>query len=199
MAEAWSMVGQYFEACNCNVACPCVFLSDPTEGFCTVMLAYHIERGNSGTHSLDGMNFALAVFCRGNMLSNKWEAAVYLDRRANESQRKALETIVSGQAGGVFAALAPFITKVHGVRSVPIEFHVDGAVRSMKIPDIAEVRVRSLPGPEGKDVKVLNPPFGVGRDLTVAKSEKLALNDHGWKWDVSAKTSFFAPFSANGP
>jgi hypothetical protein len=199
MADAWSMNGQYFEACNCEVACPCVFFSDPTPGFCTVMLAYHIEHGKSGTHSLDGLNFAIAVFCRGNMLKNKWEAAVYLDQRATEPQRKAMETIISGQAGGVFAALAPFMAKVHGIRYVPIEFHVEGKKRTLKIPQIAEMRVQALAGADGKEVKVLNAPFGVGPELSVAKSEKLSLSDYGWKWDLSEKTSFFAPFTAGGP
>ncbi len=27
----WNLEGTYFEACNCDVVCPCLFLSDPTD------------------------------------------------------------------------------------------------------------------------------------------------------------------------
>jgi hypothetical protein len=199
MTDPWSMTGQYFEACNCEVACPCVFLSKPTQGVCTVLLGYHIGKGKSGSHPLDGLNFALAVFCRGNMMTNKWEAALYLGQRATEAQRGALQTILGGKAGGVFGVLAPFIAKLHGVRFVPIEFTVDGKKRSLKIPGIAEMWVQTLAGPDGKEVKISNPPFSATPEFAVAKSEKLELTDYGWKWDVSEKTSYVAPFTASGP
>ena len=35
-ATEWEISGTYFEACNCEIACPCVFLSAPTTGDCTV-------------------------------------------------------------------------------------------------------------------------------------------------------------------
>ncbi|MCI4348237.1 MAG: DUF1326 domain-containing protein, partial [Thermoplasmata archaeon] len=160
MADTWSMKGEYFEACNCDIACPCVFLSDPTNDVCTVLLGYHVDKGTSGKHALDGLNFAIAAFCRGNMVKNKWEGAIYLDHRATEAQRKALETILTGQAGGVFGILAPFFGKVHGIRSVPIEFHVDGKKRSLRIPGVAEMRVQALTHPNGKEVRISNAPFG---------------------------------------
>jgi hypothetical protein len=34
----WGLSGTYFESCNCDTACPCVFLSEPTEGDCTVLV-----------------------------------------------------------------------------------------------------------------------------------------------------------------
>ena len=34
MAQEWKVTGTYFEACNCDVACPCIFLSPPTTGEC---------------------------------------------------------------------------------------------------------------------------------------------------------------------
>lgn len=199
MPDAWSMTGQYFEACNCEVACPCVFMSDPTHGDCTVLLAYHVDKGKSGTHSLDGLNFAIAVSCHGNMVKNKWEAAIYFDARATDAQKQALQTIVGGQAGGVFAVLGPFIGKVHGIRSVPMEFHIEGKKRSLRIGDFGEMRAQPLTGGDGKEVHIQNAPFGVSPNVSVAKSEILRLKDYGWKWDVEGKNSFFAPFNANGP
>jgi hypothetical protein len=35
---AWKVEGAYVEACNCEAACPCIFLSPPTEGECNVLV-----------------------------------------------------------------------------------------------------------------------------------------------------------------
>ncbi len=32
MSEKWKLTGTYFEACSCDIACPCTFLSAPTTG-----------------------------------------------------------------------------------------------------------------------------------------------------------------------
>jgi hypothetical protein len=45
---SWQLKGTYFEACNCNVACPCVFLSAPSEGECRVLVAWHVDQGKDG-------------------------------------------------------------------------------------------------------------------------------------------------------
>lgn len=42
MAEDWRVSGIYMEACNCEAACPCVMLSPPTSGECTVLLGWHV-------------------------------------------------------------------------------------------------------------------------------------------------------------
>jgi hypothetical protein len=121
MPISWKIAGSYFEACNCNVACQCVFLSPPTSGDCTLLLAWHIDQGRFGEVNLDGFNTALAVHSPGHMLEVKWKVALYVDERANQDQRGALTQIFSGQAGGHLAAgLAPLIGEVLGVKAAPI-------------------------------------------------------------------------------
>lgn len=41
-----NLKGQYFESCNCEAACPCVFLS-PTEDDCTVLVGWHIRKASA--------------------------------------------------------------------------------------------------------------------------------------------------------
>ena len=86
----WSLKGTYMETCNCDAACPCVFLSDPTQGDCTVVLGWHIEAGKLGGVSLDGLNVAMAVLSPGNMAKVKWKAALYIDETASAEQQQAL-------------------------------------------------------------------------------------------------------------
>ncbi len=201
MNSKWNLSGNYFEACNCDVACPCVFMSGPTEGKCTVFLAWHIEKGKYGDTSLDGLNVALAAYSPGHMLKVKWDVALYLDEKATSAQREALTNIYAGKAGGEPAALGPFIGKVLGVKSVPIQFTVTGKQRSLRIPKIAEMEIAALPGAGGKDITLENHPFGAvpNQTFVVAKSKRLSLHDHGMEWNVSEKNGFYSPFSFKGP
>ena len=201
MAANWSLVGSYFEACNCEVACPCVFLSAPSHGDCTVLLAWHVERGTFGDTPVDGLNVALAAHAPGHMLQTKWDVALYLDERANEGQRQALTQVFGGQAGGEPAALAPFIGKVLGVKAVRIDYEAKGRHRSLRIPEIAEMEIDGLPGQGDRDVTLENIPLTAVPNQTavVAKSKKLSFHDHGRSWDVSDRNGFYSPFSFKGP
>ena len=130
MSESWSLKGGYFETCNCETACPCVFLSPPTEAGCTVLVAWHADEGRFGDVSLDGLNVALAVDSPGHMAEVKWKAALYLDERASEEQRQALTKIFSGQAGGHLGRIAQHVGEVLG----------SAAYRSNIGPTVSDVR-----------------------------------------------------------
>jgi hypothetical protein len=197
MAETWSVKGTYFETCNCDVACPCVFLSPPTTGECTLFVGWHIEKGSYANIALDGLNVALAVHAPGHMGTTKWKAAVYFDDRASEGQKDALMQIFTGQAGGHPAVLVSFVGQVLGVKSVPIEYQIEGKRRRMRIAGIAEAEIEALSGAGGADVTVSGHPLCLapGFAATVAKSRKLSYHDHGLHWEISEKNGFFSPFA----
>lgn len=197
MNEQWKVAGSYFEACNCEASCPCVFTSPPTEGTCTVLIAWHIERGNFADVALDDLNAAFVGYSPGHMLQGNWKVALYLDERADEGQKDAMQKIFSGQAGGHLAALGPLISEVMGVKSVPIEYRAQGRTRGMRIPGIAEAEIEGLQGQGGADVTLNNVPFTVvpAQPLVVGKSRTARYDDHGIKLDVSGKNGFYSPFS----
>ena len=201
MVDKWDVSGSYFEACNCEVACPCVFLSPPTTGECGALLAWHIDKGHSGAVSLDGLNVALAVHSPGHMMKVKWEVALYLDEKATQAQRDALTQIFAGQAGGEPAALGPLIGKVLGVRAVRIDYEAHGKRRRLQIPTVAEMEIAAIEGQGGKDVTLDKVPFiAVANQTTVvAKSKQLSYHDHGLNWEVTEKNGFYCPFSFKGP
>jgi hypothetical protein len=197
MAESWKVNGTYFEACNCAAACPCVFLSAPTEGNCTVLAAWHIDKGTFGAVQLDGLNAALLAVTPGHMLQTKWKVALYLDDKASEDQQKALGGIFSGQAGGHLAVLGPMIGEVMGVKAVPIEYSANGRQRSLRIPRIAEADIEALAGQGGSLVTIENHPFNIvpGEPAVCATSRKLKFSDHGVSIDISGKTGFYSAFA----
>ena len=100
MTPNWKLDGSYFEACNCEATCPCIFLSPPTEGECKAIVSWHIDKGKYEDINLDNLNVALFVHSPGNMVEGNWEVALYLDDNADKAQQEILAKIFSGQAGG---------------------------------------------------------------------------------------------------
>ena len=200
MSAKWSLSGLYFEACNCEVACPCVFLSPPTEGECTALVGWHIDQGSFEKTKLDGLNVALTVHSPGTMVATKWKAALYFDSKASEEQKNALMQIFSGQAGGHPAALVSFVGEVLGVKSVAIDFRADGKHRSIKIDGVAEAEIEALRGAGGSDVTVSGHPLSIapGFPATAAKSKRVNYHDYDLRLDVTEKNGFFSPFAYQG-
>ena len=71
--QKWHLSGDYFENCNCNIVCPCLvspsapLTTRPSQGVCDVALIFHIEKGNYGKVSLDGLNVAVVGHAPGPM------------------------------------------------------------------------------------------------------------------------------------
>lgn len=200
MSTNWKLDGTYFETCNCDVACPCVFLSPPTEDDCTVLVGWHIDQGHFEDVSLDGLNVALAVYSPGHMLEVQWKAALYLDAKASPVQNEALTKIFAGQAGGHPARLGSHIGDVLGVRSVSIDYQAKGKKRSIKIGELAEAEIEGLAGQGEAEITINNHPLCIapGYPAVAAKSAKLRYQDHGLAWEISNKNGFFSPFTYQG-
>ena len=127
----------------------------------------------------------------------KLDAALYIDERASKEQTDSLATIYSGQAGGFFAVVSKLIGKMLGIKSVPIEFGVDGKRRWLRIQDLLQLQIEGTAGADAnQESLVVNPAFGlVPGPLVVALSNKYAYNDHGMQWDNSGKNGFYCRFS----
>jgi hypothetical protein len=201
MSQEWKLNGTYFEACNCDAACPCIFLSDPTEDDCTVLVAWHIDEGNYNGVALDDLNVGLAVLSPGNMAAVKWQAAVYFDDRATDSQKNALTKIFTGQAGGHPAALVSHVGEVLGISSLPMTYKADGKQRSLQITGVADAKIEAMSqGQGGADITVENHPLCIapGYAAVVSKSEKVTYKDHDFDWEFTGKNGLFSPFTYQG-
>ena len=201
MADNWTISGSYFEACNCEAICPCIVLSPPTTGDCTLLIGWHIDSGNRNGVDLSALNVALAVHSPGRMIDVQWRVALYLDERATEEQAGALGQIFGGQAGGHFAVIGQHIGEVAGVSNVPIEYKAEGKSRSLKVGNVAAMDVEAIAGAGGAEVKISGNPLGIvpGGPMVGARSGKLSYHDHGMDWEISGKNGFFSPFKYTGP
>jgi hypothetical protein len=200
MSSHWELNGAYFESCNCDAACPCIFLGPPTRGDCTLLVAWHIDQGHFGDTRLNGLNTVLAVHSPGHMLQTKWKAALYLDERATQEQRDSLTKIFAGQAGGHLAHVAACVGEVLGVKAVPIDYRVEGKRRSISIKGLADLEIEAVPGQNGAEVTIAGPPFCIvpGIPSVVAKSKRLSYRDYGYQWELSDRNGFYSAFAYKG-
>ena len=197
ISTEWNLQGNYFEACNCENACPCVWLQPPSEGNCKLLVAWHINKGHLNDAVLDGLNVALACFSPGHMKDGDWQAALYVDERANDAQFDAITQIFSGKQGGHPALLMSFVTDVWGIKKTRIDYHAQGNQREMTIPGIANMAVESIQGIKGGNATIDNPPLCVvaSHPSTVARSIRYEYNDYGKSWTFSNRNSYFSDFT----
>lgn len=196
----WKLSGTYFESCNCEAACPCVFLGPPTTGECTAIVAWHIDNGEIEGERLDDLNVALAVDSPGHMAQTPWTVALYLDDRATESQAEALGAVFSGAKGGHPAMLAGHIGSVLGVATAPITFEGDDSSRAIRVGEAIDAKIVAMAGQGGAQVTISNHPLAIapGHEIVASRAEHLRYDDHGYKWELSETNGFFSPFDYEG-
>ncbi len=204
----WHLKGDWFDVCKCNIPCPCYFAQPPTYGDCEGVNAWHIQKGNYGDVSLDRLNVVALLAFEGNVWAGaKVAIGIFIDERANDSQREALRTIFGGQAGGWPSIFANVIGEVRGIEYVPISFEVaeDLAYWRAEIPGKVTASGEALTGPTtlpGQRVQVHNPPgseVGPGAIATqgIAKADRV--EGFGFKWDWSGRSSKHMGFDWYGP
>ncbi|MCI4679880.1 DUF1326 domain-containing protein [Rhodoblastus acidophilus] len=194
----WSVEGTYIEACNCEAACPCIFLSPPTEDDCRVLVGWHIDKGRHGDAVLDGLNAALIAFAPGNMKDGQWKVALYLDSRGDDKQKAALQGIFSGADGGHLANLGPLIGEVLGARPARISFSESGNRQfRFEVDGAASTEMEAIQGQGGGTTEIKGHPLAIspGYPVTVSRASHLRIDDFGIKCEVGGRNGFFAPFA----
>lgn len=203
MNETWSVQGDYFENCNCQILCPCLLSQSramPTEGHCDVPLAFHIDSGRHGETRLDGLNVVVVYFTPGAMAEGNWTLALYLDDRVTPDQRAALAAIFSGEAGGPLARVRRLVTTQLETKTAPIAYERDGRTRRVTIPDILELAVEGIGGRERDEpVWLDNVTHPVNSRLAAARGTGTTYRDHGFVWDNTGRNGHYAGFAWHGP
>ena len=207
----WSLSGDWFDVCKCNIPCPCTFAQTPSYGDCDGVLVYHIKKGQYGEISLDELNVLALSYFKGNIWSGNTKAdiAVFFDERANKEQRNALNMIFTGNAGGFMAEFAKLIGEVRGIEFAPINFEVadDLAYWSAEIPGKVMAKGEALTGPmtpRGKRVQTINAPgseVGPGTVTTwgTAVIDEVNVPDVRYQWKRSGRSSKHITFNWSGP
>ncbi|MBI3797575.1 MAG: DUF1326 domain-containing protein [Deltaproteobacteria bacterium] len=199
MAEKWTIAGEYFESCNCDLICACLVQASTPRDRCDAALAFHINNGTYGQISLNGLNAVLVVSFPGpgKMRNGNWTAAVYVDEKGSAAQQDALGNIFSGKAGGTPGAIfAGLVTKFLGVKPTPIAFEVNGNDRRLTIPNILEIDISAITGRDGNEpIWATNAAHPVSPKLALAQSRAYKYADHNLAWDTSGTNGHFSSFT----
>ena len=196
-AAQWHLAGEYFEACNCDLICPCLVQAPPARGRCDAALAFHMTAGMYGQTSLSGRTTVLVISFPGpgKMRDGDWTAALYIDDQASPAQQQALGQIFSGQVGGPMRNVALLFGRFLGVKIAPMTFSMAGNTRHLLIPDILEIAVAAVAGREGGEpVWATNASHPVSAKLALAQATVHRFNDHNLAWNISGTNGHFAPF-----
>ena len=190
-------------------SCPCTFVQAPSEGDCEGVLVWHVREGHYGDVSLEGLNMLALGSFEGNIWDNEVKATMgmFVDERADEAQREALQIIFSGQAGGWPGEFAESIGEVRGIEYAPIEFEIadDLAWWRATIPGKVEARAEALTGattPEGARVQLHNAPgaeIGPGQVATWGVATADRADAMGFSFDYPGRSSKHFRFDWSGP
>ena len=211
MAETpqWRLAGDWFDVCRCRVPCACTFAQAPDEDECDGILAWHINEGTYGDVRLDDLNVVAVGSFEGNIWAGEAKNSkmgFFIDERADESQREALQAIWRGDAGGWPAGFAELIEDVLGIDYVPIEFELaeDLSRWSVEVPGKAKGSAEALTGPTSPEVpvQVHNAPgaeVGPGQVATYATAREDEVDAFGFQWSWPGRSSKHFPFEWSGP
>lgn len=201
---SWKIEGEYFENCNCDILCPCLTSSmmGPADyDRCQVPMIVNIHKGSFNDVSLDGVNFIMMIDSPAVMSEGNWRIALYIDERASEAQRQALQEILSGQNGGPPEMLSGLIGEQLGVKYVPINYTSDERRKRVEVPGIMEFEVEGIAASESEPViQVNNIHHPMGTDLPVAKALVGRYNDpdFDFAFDNTGKNGHYRDFVWQG-
>lgn len=207
---AWRLAGDWFDLCRCRVPCGCTFAQAPDEGQCDGILAWHVREGVYGDVPLDGLNVVGVGSFEGNIWAGEATNSAmgfFMDERADEAQRHALQTVFGGQAGGWPAGFAQLIDEVRGIEFAPIDFQIADDLSQWRVEVTGKARgsAEALTGPttpEGARVQVHNAPgaeVGPGQIATWATATEDVVEAFGFKWSWPGRSSKHFPFDWSGP
>lgn len=196
---SFSVEGDYFETCQCDVSCPCIWLKPADKEECDVILAWHVSKGEKDGVDLSDMNAVLAVHSPKQMSDGGWKVALYLDDRATPEQSEALGAVFSGQAGGHLAGLAPLIGEVAGVAPAAITFDRSNGSLHAEVAGVLTMSAEEIKGLDGENPPVITNPllWAITQPATQAKAGDVSYHGH-WDVEYSGTNSFVTDFKYEG-
>ena len=195
---SWRMKGRYMKNCNCAYGCPCDFNSKPTYGPCEGMAGMHIDEGHFGDVKLDGLNWAVTYHWPGALHEGNGTLQAIIEERADEQQRQALLTILSGQEqdeGTFFHILSVIVSNMLEPLFLPIEFEFDleGRTARMAVAGVFDTTSEPIKNPvsgENHRIRVVMPEGFEHREAEIAHAVTKGTGQI--KFDISAGHSTLA-------
>ncbi len=157
--KQWWMKGLLFENCNCQIVCQghVSFRQLCTHERCVGHWSIHIDEGQFDGVPLDGLNVVILYDTPQLMVSGNWTEVLYIDEKANDLQRRAIEHILTGQAGGPWVVLSRFVAKRLPTRYLTIHFEEQARRKRMWVEGYFDTTIENIRGKDpNRDVVIDN-------------------------------------------
>lgn len=149
----WEIEADELVNCNCDYGCPCQFNALPTHGNCEAIVALEIRRGFFGGTRLDGLRVMNVAWWPGPIHEGKGKTFVVIDERADDDQRAAILSILSGEntepgktIWNVFAATLDEIFEPE-FHAIDMEIDVDARRGHAKVEGLIELSGEPIRNP----------------------------------------------------
>ena len=203
MTPDWSIKGELFLNCSCDVFCPCVVSlgkHQPTEGHCFAWMAVRIDSGAFGAADLSGLNIGLFVEIPGRMGEGGWKVGVYVDERASDAAYDGILQIFSGKAGGTTGLLGMLTSEILGVEKTSVIIETKGNNRKIVVGKKIQGEIEAVIGGDNKTpVMVKNTKYWMGPDVTVAEGKHSRVRAFGRVWNFDGKSGEICQIDWKGP
>jgi hypothetical protein len=179
---SWWAKGLLFENCSCTLVCPghMHFSQLCTHDRCKGYWAFRFDDGLFEGVSLKGVRAVIAFDTPQRMIDGNWTQAIIIDESATADQRRVLQTMFSGAAGGPWGKLAPFVTKRVPVEYRHIEFADEGATKRVTIAGRLKAFITNIKGRDKVNPVVFENIF----NQIHAPKQVLAIGDTEYKDDA---------------
>jgi hypothetical protein len=182
---AYEMRGQFLEACDCNVMCPCWFEQDPDENECTGFVAWYVEQGEIDGVDVSSLTAVSVSHHGGHRRGAKARVALFLDERASDEQQRVLTDAFTGKLGGPLEELAEMTDEVATAQRAPISFTSDGRTTKVRVGRAVSTTMTVLTGATERVITVADAALGkvLGTPAEVGRSSTYRLNLGGEEFD----------------
>ena len=201
---AWSIEGQYFENCSCEVVCPCTasLALGADYDHCRAALVFHIDSGEVDGVDVSGVTVTAIAETGKYMHEGNWRLGVLMDEAASDDQAEKLGAVFSGQLGGPMQALGPLVGEQLGVERVAMQFSSENGHHKLTVGDKGQLEVDDVVpfGSESGEPAKLNDIFHpAGSTLTISKAtDASGLSAFGLDLSNGGKSGFSSRFAWSG-
>jgi hypothetical protein len=175
---AYELRGQFLEACDCHVMCPCWFEEEPDEAECTGLIAWYIESGQVDGVDVSGLTTVSVSHHGGHRNAGHMHVALYVDERGDEDQQAVLAQVFTGKAGGPLSELSELTEAVDEVVPARISFSNSGGQVKLSVDRAVRTNMKPLVGSTDRVITVADSVLAgvLGTPAEVGKSSQFKLD-----------------------
>ena len=191
---SWRMKAKYYEACNCELGCPCNMSGFPSHGFCEANVGFQVLEGERDGVDLSGAKVASSIKWPGAIHEGNGAMVVFID--ATEEQRDPIIKILTAEDPGLpWEILASTITEIHGPHFESVEIDDAGTDSRVRVPGKLEAKWETFIDPvtgEKHEAHMVLPTGFIFTDGHICTTSINKVDADGVTFDHAGKNGYYS-------